>query len=210
MAPPQTIKELGIAIIEDFLVATKMCVETRKVDGGILGYPATLLALSILDAIGHGLKVGSGHTRLAVLRHSPFKELLAKSGHELSCGHVKNLTQWYRHMLAHSGLIAPGVALTPETDGAPFGFSGEELTLIRVPVFYQLVRDAWDELKDTFTPRFLPGQEKGWPKTPALVGIMSAVSGITEAQYVAAIRGQPFTDADLANIVSSLRGKNKP
>jgi hypothetical protein len=113
-------------------------------------------------------------------------------------------------MLAHSGLIAPGVALTHEADGAPFGFSGDELTLIRVPVFYQMVRDAWHGLKDTFTPRFRPGEEKGWPKTPALLGVMSAASGITEAQYAKAIRGQPFADAEMADIMSFLRGQNKP
>jgi hypothetical protein len=39
--------------------AARMCVETRKGDDGILGYPATLLLLSITDAIGHGLDVGS-------------------------------------------------------------------------------------------------------------------------------------------------------
>jgi hypothetical protein len=210
MAQQQTIKGLGTEIVEEFLTAAKLCVETRKADGGILGYPAILLLLSITDAIGHGLDVGSGDTRLTVLKHPPFRELLAKSAQELSPKHVKNLTQWYRHMLAHSGLIAPGVALTPDADGAPFDFSGEELTLIRVPVLYQLVRDAWDGLKDTFTPRFRPGQEKGWPKTPALLGVMSAASGITEAQFVTAIRGQIFVDAEIANIASFLRGQNKP
>jgi hypothetical protein len=107
-------------------------------------------------------------------------------------------------MLAHSGLIAPGVALTPEEEGAPFGFSGEELTLIRVPMFYRLVKDAWDGLKDTFTPRFLPHQEEGWPKTPALLGVMSAASGITEAAFVAAIRGQLVTEAEIARIAGEV------
>lgn len=210
MAQHQTIKDLGAEILEDFLIAVRTCVEATKGDGGILGYPAALLLLSITDAIGHGLDVGSGNTRLSVLKHPPFRDLLAKSGQELNHKHVKNLTHWYRHMLAHSGLIAPGVALTPEVDGAPFGFSGEELTLIRVPVFYQLVKDAWGGLKDTFTPHFRPGEEKGWPKTPALLGVMSAASGITEAQVVAAIRGQTFVDAEALEMMSFLKGQNNP
>ena len=193
MAQHQTLKGLGTEIMEDFLAAAKLCVEARKGDdGSILGYPATMLLLSITDAIGHGLDVGSGHTRLVVLKHPPFSELLAKCGQELNAKHIKNLIQWYRNALAHSGLIAPGVALTHEADGLPFGFSCDELTRIRVPVFYHVVKDAWDGLKDTFNPHFRPGEEKGWPKTPALLGVMSAASGITEAQYVTAIRGQTF------------------
>ncbi|HKM72832.1 MAG TPA: hypothetical protein VJX94_22670 [Stellaceae bacterium] len=77
MAQQQTIKGLGTEIVEEFLTAARLCVETRKGDGGILGYPAILLLLSITDAIGHGLDVGSGDTRLAVLKHPPFRELLA-------------------------------------------------------------------------------------------------------------------------------------
>jgi len=77
MAQQQTIKGLGTEIVEEFLTAARLCVETRKGDGGILGYSAILLLLSIADAIGHGLDVGSGDTRLAVLKHPPFRELLA-------------------------------------------------------------------------------------------------------------------------------------
>jgi hypothetical protein len=69
MAEHKTIKDLGCEVIEDFLMAAGTCVETRKPDGGILGYPATLILLAVTDAIGHGLDVGSGETRLAVLQH---------------------------------------------------------------------------------------------------------------------------------------------
>jgi hypothetical protein len=194
MAAHNTIKDLGCEVIEDFLMAARTCVETRKPDGSILGYPATLILLAAMDAIGHGLSVGKGHTRLVVLLHPPFSEKLAKFDQDLSeRPHVKNLTKWYRNMLAHSGLIAPGVALTPEREGAPFGFTGGELTTIRVPVLYELVRDVWGELKHTFTPRFCFGEEKGWPKSPALIGVISGVSGLTEAGIVAAIKGQTFT-----------------
>ena len=171
MAEHRTIKDLGCEVMEDFLMAAGICVETRKTDGGILGYPATLILLAVTDAIGHGLDVGSGDTRLAVLQHPSFSEKLAKFGQDLSSRHVKNLTQWYRHMLAHSGLIAPGVALTPEREGAPFGFTGEELTSIRVPVLYQLIRDVWGELKHTFTPRLdilPPPQRRLWDELVAV------------------------------------------
>jgi hypothetical protein len=200
MAEHKTIKSLACEVIEECLIAAGMCVKARKPDGGILGYPATLLLLAVTDAIGHGLDVGSGNTRLRVLKHPPFRELLAKSGQKLSCKHVDNLTQWYRHVLAHRGLIAPGVALTPETEGPPFGFTGNELCFIRVPAFRQLLQDAWVESKDEFAPRFQPRDEEGWPKSPALLGVMSAVSGITEADIMAAITGEskPPTLADVA------------
>ena len=190
MAKHSTIKGLGCEVIEDFLTAAGTCVETRKADGGILGYPAALILLAVTDAIGHGLNVGSGDTRLAVFQHPSFSKRLRTFDQSLGKGQLKNLTQWYRHMLAHSGLIAPGVALTPEREGAPFGFTNEELTFIRVPVLYQLIRDVWSELAPTFTPHFRPGQEQGWPKNPAILGVMSAVSGITEAAIVAALKGQ--------------------
>jgi hypothetical protein len=193
MAEHSTIRSLGCEVIEDFLMAAGVCIETRKADGGILGYPGALILLAVTDAIGHGLDVGSGDTRLAVLQHPPFSEKLDQFGQSLNNRHVKNLTQWYRHMLAHSGLIAPGVALTPEREGAPFGFSNEELTFIRIPVLYQLIRDVWGELAHTFTPRFRPRQEQGWPNNPAILGVISAVSGIVEPAIVAAIKGQTFT-----------------
>jgi hypothetical protein len=132
-----------------------------------------------------------------VLRHPPFKELLAKSGQELDGDQVDNLTDWYRNLLAHRGLIAPCVWLKPETEGAPFDFFGAELNLIRVPVFCRLVSDAWDQLKDTFTPRPRPNEEKGWPKNPAFLGIRSGASGMTEAGIVAAITGQQPSASDI-------------
>jgi hypothetical protein len=68
MAVHTTLAGLGREVIGDFLIAAEMCVEHKKPDGSILGYPATLLLLAITDAIGHERNVGRGSTRLEVLR----------------------------------------------------------------------------------------------------------------------------------------------
>lgn len=184
MAVATSLKDLATQVIEQFLVVAQMCVETRTEDGGILGYPAILLLLAAVDAIGHGLKAKGGDTRLSVLTHSEF-------GQDLKPQQIKNLTHWYRHMLAHNGLIAPGVALTDETEGEPFCFTGEELTLIRVPVLCKLIRGSWDGLKHSFTPGH--PDPRGLPKNPAVLGVFGgSASGVTLAAYLAALQGRRF------------------
>ncbi|MGA8313444.1 MAG: hypothetical protein WB755_25700 [Terriglobales bacterium] len=38
--------------IREYLLASRICVEHRTQDGGILGYPAALLLLCIVNALG--------------------------------------------------------------------------------------------------------------------------------------------------------------
>jgi hypothetical protein len=65
-----TPEQLSKEVIEDYLVATKICIDYKKPDGiNILGYPATALLFCIVDALGHALHKGKGNTRLHVFNH---------------------------------------------------------------------------------------------------------------------------------------------
>ncbi|HTU45708.1 MAG TPA: hypothetical protein VMF91_11635 [Bryobacteraceae bacterium] len=128
---------LTVEVIEEYLDTAKLCIATKKQDGGIYGYPATLLLFCVINALGSSLIAGKEPFR--VLNEAPF-----------NCGldnrQVKQLEQWYRNLLAHNGMIAPGSCLSPEEGHAPFTFSSDEPVLIHVKSLYNLVRDAWDKL----------------------------------------------------------------
>jgi len=164
VAKVNTPKEQAIEAIDEYLIAARACIDTRKPDGGILGYPAALLLLCATDAIGHGvLQPKNGqHTRLDVLKQSPFNL-------HLTDGQVGNITRWYRHLLAHNGTIAVGVFMEPDTQGQPFDFdrSGAPM-LIRVPVFYGIVEGAWQRQdKTAFNPPPATGAQPDPSARPA-------------------------------------------
>lgn len=154
MPPQQTVSDLKKEVVEDYLTVAAICVDTLKGDGSIHGYAATLLLMATLDAMGHALCVGSGYTLLSVLRHPPFKALLDARGQQLTVSHIGELTNCYRRLLGHAGLMTPNVALTPDRQDPPFDFSGGQLAVIRVPALLDLVNAAWNSCKDTITPHF--------------------------------------------------------
>jgi hypothetical protein len=155
-----------------------MCIDTQKPNGGILGYSAALLLLCATDAIGHAVLPPDNkeNIRLDVLAEPPF-------GLALKRDQIKNLKEWYRNWLAHSGLIAPSMGLTPDAEGEPFDFDpiNGALRFIRVPVFYAVVRDAWERLdKTTFNPvaqRKQPGNLSAQQRE-FLAGLGYAASGV--------------------------------
>lgn len=189
MAIANNLKDLAIEAIGDYLVAAKVCVDTRKPNGGILGYPAALLLLCATDAIGHAVLPDNGEfTRLDVLAELPF-------GLTLKPDQIRNLKDWYRNWLAHSGLIAPGVGLTPDAHGEPFDFdpTSGALRFIRVPVFYAVVRDAWERLDKT---TFKPVAQRKQPNLSAqqrefLSGLGSAASGVVFPPSLPPLGGKP-------------------
>jgi hypothetical protein len=139
------LKDQWIKVVEQYLDTVKWCVDTSNHGGGILGYSAALLLLCTTDAIGHGLRppIKGKYTRLDVLMESPFDPILKC---ELDPSKVDNLEGWYRNMLAHTGTMSPDVGLEPHTQGRPFDFNQKKnLTLIRVPVFYEVVKTAWEK-----------------------------------------------------------------
>jgi hypothetical protein len=159
MALHGDLKALSIEAVDEYLDVINFCLLNRKPTGGIFGYPAALLLLCVVDAIGHSLNIGSGHTRLEVLNHSVFGSL------GLNKGQFKSLKEWFRNPLAHGGVIAEQVFLTDETTGSAFESHGAVINKIRVPQFYHLVKAAWDRHKSSYTVR----RSARGPSTPKKV-----------------------------------------
>jgi hypothetical protein len=145
-------------VIDEYLAIAEYCVRNTKVDGGIYGYPATLLMFVVIDALS--MSRGFRKNTLGALNQSWFR-LEPK----LTERQLKNLRNYYRNLLAHQALIAPGVVLTAEAEGGPFGFSfGGELTTIRVVPFCELVRTAWQAFdKSLLKPKVQRSQIPGTP-----------------------------------------------
>ncbi|MGH9562694.1 MAG: hypothetical protein ACRD3S_14680 [Terracidiphilus sp.] len=142
---------LTIEAIEEYLDIAKFCISSKKQDGGIYGYPATLLLFSVINAIGESQTAGNEPFR--VLKEKPF-------GCQLNDRQIKKLEQWYRNLLTHNGMIAPGACLSPEDRGDPFKFDRDEPVMIRVKPLYTLVRNAWDQFdKANVNAMWRPAQQ---------------------------------------------------
>jgi hypothetical protein len=151
MAITDNLRDHSIEAIEEYLAIANVCVEGRKPDGGIWGYPAALLLLCATDAIGNGLPSSrrGGYSRLKVLNHPHF-------GLRLRDGQIKQLREWYRNPLAHNAQLYGDVDMTDEPHGDPFDFKPDgSLTRIRVPVFNALVKRGWDKSMPEYNPEEL-------------------------------------------------------
>jgi hypothetical protein len=137
MAIHSDVNSLTIEAIEEYLDIARLCITNRKQDGGIYGCPATVLLFSVINAIGTSQLACNEPFR--VLKEKPFSC-------PLNDRQIKQLEQWYRNLLTHNGMIAPGACLTPEDGGEPFKFDRGEPIIIRVKPLYNLVRDAWDRV----------------------------------------------------------------
>jgi hypothetical protein len=137
MAIHPNTSSLTVEVIEEYLDIVNLCIATKKQNGGIYGYSTTLLLFCVINALGSSLIAGKEPFR--VLKQAPFNC-------QLNDHQIKWLEQWYRNLLDHNGMIAPGICLSPDNDGAPFAFCSEEPVLIRVKPFYSLVRCAWEQV----------------------------------------------------------------
>lgn len=139
--------DLSIEVIEEFLLAARLSIEYPKSNGRNLGYAATLLLLSVADAMSHGQsQKSSPNVQFDVLNRSPLSL-------GLSAAQLVNLREWFRHRLSHTGQIVPGVGLLPGKTGQPFEFDNSGALIgIRVGVFFDLIRNAWDTHKAVFRP----------------------------------------------------------
>jgi hypothetical protein len=136
MAQHPNSESLTIEVVEEYLATAKYCLDFVKPEtGGCLGYPATLLLFCVINTMGGYM----------IREKEPFRVLNTQLfGLNLNPAQIKQIEKWYRNLLAHNGMIAPGTTLSPEPDGDPFGFSSNgEPTLIRVKPFYAIVLKAW-------------------------------------------------------------------
>lgn len=145
--------ELSAEAIDEFIEHARMGLAYRKEDGGCLGYSSTLLMFCVIDAFSNHL--GFPVHSFGALNHEIF-------GLNLDEDQIENLKVWYRHSLAHNGMIAPGTILTPEPEGVPIGLVNGEQVLIRVIPLFHLIERAWQRFdKTTLKPR-----NSKRPKTP--------------------------------------------
>jgi len=140
---PSTLAEEAI---DEYLAAAKACIDSRKPDGGILGYPATLLLFCVVNAFGNFLRNEdviiegkkqriTGGEPFRVLNHLILKQALTHK-------QIKDIEHAYRNPLAHSALLLPQVGLTPDPSAPAIAFKKGEVW-ISVPRLYELVAAAW-------------------------------------------------------------------
>ena len=142
MAIHRSLIALSEEVLDEYLAVARHCITNPKPEGGIYGYPAVLLLFCVIDALSNHL-VHRGHSFAALNDPSCF-------GMNLTTEQIKNLKDWYRHPLAHNGMISPGILLTPDTDGNAFEFSATgQPTIIRVLPLYRAVESTWNAFDKT-------------------------------------------------------------
>jgi hypothetical protein len=165
MAHHATPEEMAVAGVGQYLGLAKLGLNTATLDGGVYGYPAVLLLLSVVDALSNF----SGYPK-----HS-FKALVDMDP-RLTDQQVKKLAKWFRHLLAHHAIIMPGTMLSTE-EGEPCEFAAGEPVHIRVHPFYRLVDAAWTNFdKSRIKARF---RTEELPKKPVALAAGSIASPIS-------------------------------
>ena len=174
---------------DEYLKASKLCLRYRKDDGGILGYPATLMLCCIIDAMSRNLKRSEKQKlsgdHFEILRHSSFDLHLTDNQLEKV---QKSLGEEFRHKLAHQLVIVWNVALEAEgTTTTPFGFSSSgDFDTIYVLPLYRVVEKAWRSIDKSYFDEI--GGGLGGPKVPAS-GLTSTFtnSGLPYTSYTSTI-----------------------
>jgi hypothetical protein len=187
MATHTSQKTLTIESVSECLDAAKVLIETKKSDGGIMGYAALLLLFSVTDAIGHHLNVGSGSTRLETLNQPGFNLGLTPQ-------QIYEIKRWFRNGLVHNASIVPGVLLTAETEGGVFEFDGGKPVRLRVPQLYDVVCSGWETLDRTdFNPLRHTVIPTGYIAPPTLTLPMLTSSPAASGMGVLPVSGSSAT-----------------
>lgn len=137
--------QLAEEAVQEYLDTAKDCLDYRKPNGGCRGYPAALLLLCVVDALGRFMPEETvpvdnkteqiGGKSFRVLNHPYF-------GLSLSDTTMKHLKDSFRHTLAHNGLPLPLAYLNGEPHDDAFVFHANQVEIRLVP-FYNLVQSAW-------------------------------------------------------------------
>jgi hypothetical protein len=165
-------RSMMIEAIEEHLFVAEWCISNHKADGGIYGYSAATLLLCVVEAIGRCLR--PGNEPFHILSDDPFNL-------KLSVEEIKQIETWYRNLLMHNAIMAPGVWMTSEDTGNPIE-TGAPVN-IRVKPLFALVRRAWEQLdKKMLDPakRIDPRKFKGIPMgSPSASQVVSATASGT-------------------------------
>ena len=167
---------LSAEVIDEYLTTVETCLAYRKRDGGCLGYPSVLLLFCTVDALGRYLMPKNHH--FEVLNHQSF-------GLTLRPDQIKKLFDWYRHLLAHAAMIAPGTYVTAEADGDPFEFlPGGEPSKIRVIPFYKMVKKVWNAFDKKSLKPESQLEQKDYRATPVDSTLSTTMVPASGSNYV--------------------------
>ena len=179
--PHTNTADQGRDVIDEYFNVVNWCLSDRGAPAQTpLGYTPTLLLFSIVDAISHSGQTTQGHrVQLDALN----------DGTSLNLGPEKlaSLAKCFRHKLAHAAITAPGRFITDEATGNPFEFSGDDVTLIRVIPFRDLVRELWSRKKGAFDTSAQLGALAASP-----AALRPTPSGAGAASGVASYPGTPM------------------
>jgi hypothetical protein len=124
---------MAVEGIDEYLTAAHMCLDHRKPDGGCLGYPATLLLLCVVNALGTYLTGDDAMIDgklVRITRGEPFRVLNHDCfGLNLSGKEIKLLEGSYRNRLAHNAIIERGSSMAPSNEEPPFVFQSDRVAI---------------------------------------------------------------------------------
>jgi hypothetical protein len=146
MALHNNLWQLAKEAIDEYLVTSQLCLKYQKADGGCLGYPATLLLLSAVNALGTYLRNESvliSGKQQRITRGEPFRVFNHPLfGQSLTHQQIKIVEHSYRNLLSHNAMLSPQHFLVPGPGGPPFTFENGRVA-IYVDSFYEMVNRAW-------------------------------------------------------------------
>jgi len=152
--------------VEEYLTTVRWCLDYRKEDGGCLGYPAALLMLCIVNALGTYLRneqVTIEGTRQRITEGEPFRVLNHDVFNQnMTNDQIKIIEHTYRNLLSHNAMLAPNSWLVPGTADRAFVF-GNDNAIIDVQKLQELVSRAWTKLDKT---KIKNAVEKGYIPIP--------------------------------------------
>jgi hypothetical protein len=162
---------MSVEGIEECLAIAEHSVTARKTNGGIYGFPAVLLLFCIVDA----LSVNTGARAHSLQEITSIIPGLTEK-------QIRNLRRWYRDLLVHQAVIAPGTLLS-DSDGCPIEFNSRgEPTHIRVVPFYQAVKSRWESFnQSTLNPKV---HRQNGPTTPMATTHAPSITGCQHTMSV--------------------------
>jgi hypothetical protein len=140
--------DLSKEAMEEYLTIAEYCLIARKGDSGAYGYPAALLLLCIVNALGvylEGENVRIDGKDRKITRGEPFYVLNHLSlglDEQLTQDQIKYVERALRNRLAHNVMLAPGSYLNAEEDSDAVVFEGATVE-VRLKPLLRAVRRAW-------------------------------------------------------------------
>ena len=145
--------------IEEMLVAASLCIDFRKENGGCLGYPASMLLLSIVDSIGSYYR-GNVNFRIMIdgaekiIKRPDYQHFYILNSDyydlQLSENDIRKIYSNYRSLLVHNSVVAINHLITMDdplqrvysTDAYKNSVTGECYPVMSLKPFFKTTRFA--------------------------------------------------------------------